>query len=156
MFLSATAYAQSSEPLCQFWNAHKTPSVAYQPGVDVHGKSVAPADINAPSLLPSRVTFPVSVDMAKAFNIPAPEGMKPEAGMGMIDAYTDGRIMYNGKDLSAQAQTACAGEEKKPAPHEEKEKPEPPKAEPPKAEPAAAPPAPQSADAPDIIWGEGH
>ena len=153
LFFSFPARAQSpSEPLCQFWLAHKPSAggAAYQPGIDVHGYPVVPADINAqmPSLLPSRITFPLTIDMAKQMNIPVPEGAKLDADMGKIDVYTDGRILYNGQDMSASAQVLCA---EKPVKVETTESVAP--AEPPK--PVPVNPVPVNDDK-DLIWGEGH
>lgn len=144
IFFPAPAYAQSSEPLCQFWSMHKpSTDAAYKPGVDVHGKPVVPADINVqmPSLPPSRITFPITVDMARQFNIPVPEGTKMDTDMGMIDVYTDGKILYNGQDMSAQAAALCA---EKPAAAEVKQ-----------TEPEPLKTKPIEEDK-DVIWGEGH
>ena len=154
LFFSFPACAQpASEPLCQFWLAHKpTAGVAYQPGVDVHGNPVVPADMNAqlPSLPPSRITFPMTIDMARQMNIPVPEGTKMDANMGMIDVYTDGKMLYNGQDISASAQVLCAV---KPTKAEATESAPPAEAPKPVQVPVNAPPV---SDDKDVIWGEGH
>lgn len=152
LFFCAPAYAQGDAALCQFWkhiNSSSSVSAAYQPGVDVHGKPVVPADINAPSssFLPSRITFPVNVDLAQAFALPLPAGTQMDANMGMIEVYTNGKVLYNGQDMTAQTQAFCAGD---PAPQAA--------AQPEKKEPevsASPPPAEKKADE-DVIWGEGH
>lgn len=159
LFTAAPAQAQETSALCQFWTAHKASSAAYQPGVDVHGNPVVPADINAasPALMPSRVTFPLTIDMAQAFNIPVPPGTKMEAGFGMIEAFTDGRVLFNGQDLSAQAQVVCAGGGAAtvsaiPVPS--------PQPQPSQGAPAVQPPEPLKPAAKenndDIIWGGGY
>lgn len=152
-FFCGPAAAQGDAALCQFWkhiNSPSSVSAAYQPGVDVHGNPVAPADINAPSssFLPSRITFPVNVDLAQGLNIPMPAGTQMDANMGMIEVYTNGKVLYNGQDLSAQTQAFCAGDPAPPPPPQAavKEEPEP---------PVAPPPAEKKADE-DVIWGEGH
>lgn len=40
--------------------------VTYKPGVDVHGKAVAPADLNGgyASMVPDEITIPISIDLA--------------------------------------------------------------------------------------------
>ncbi|MBI4031438.1 MAG: hypothetical protein HY370_07145 [Proteobacteria bacterium] len=143
-FFCTPAYAQGDAALCQFWkHINAAPPAAYQPGVDVRGNPVAPADINASSssFLPSRITFPVNVDLAQALNLPLPAGTQFDANMGMIEVYTDGRVLYNGQDMSAQTQAFCAGD---PVPQAAKKEPETLVGQPEK-----------KADE-DIIWGEGH
>ena len=140
----ATAHAQDNAALCAFWNTHKSAPAAYQPGVDVRGIPVTPADINAPmpSMIPSRISFPLTVELAKAFHIPVPGGTKMDADMGIIDVYTDGRVLYNGQDMSLQAQAFCTGQ---PVPE---------------LKPATTPQgdvqAEQKMSDEEIIWGEGH
>src|ERR1700722_12974792 len=58
--------------VCQALVKH-TPSadVAYQPGVDVHGNSVAPADLpGQPQIqLPSKIDIPLTISLAKILNL---------------------------------------------------------------------------------------
>jgi len=157
-FFCAPAYAQGDAALCQFWkhiNSSPSVSAAYQPGVDVHGKPVVPADINAPSssFLPSRITFPVNVDLAQAFGLPLPAGTQFDANMGMVEVYTDGRVLYNGQDLTAQTQAFCAGDPAPPVAQAAKQ--EPVVLAPPPEKKTPPPPAEKKADE-DVIWGEGH
>jgi len=153
LFFSVPAYGQTDELLCQFWALHKGPSsAAYQPGVDVHGNPVVPADLNAqmPDLPPSRITFPITIDMAEQLNIPVPQGTTLDTNMGMVEVYTDGRILYKGQDMSTQAQSLCAKhKEAPPAPEVVKSMAAP------ALIPASTPPPSQEIDK-DIIWGEGH
>lgn len=149
---ASPARAEDDSALCRFWNTHRpSADVAYRPDADVHGNPVVPADIDAPmpSLLPSRVTFPLTVDMAQAFNIPVPPGTEMDADFGMIEVYTDGKVLFNGQDISAQAQVACTGKAAGLPVPQQAESP-----------PAAQPPEPLKPGAKenndDIIWGEGH
>lgn len=77
------------------------PDVAYKPGVDVRGRTVAPADINgAPQIkVPEVITFDASVDLRR-FGIPVSSPLfQPNVGIGRIDVLQDGRVFFNGQRL---------------------------------------------------------
>ena len=135
----AVAHAQDNAALCAFRAAHKAPSAAYQPGVDVHGNPVVPADLNAPlpGYVPDKINIPVTIDMAQQLHMPLPSGTKLEADAGMIEIYMTGKVMYNGQDITEQTQALCAGQ---PVPDAKKE-----------PELLASPKKDE-----EIIWGEGH
>lgn len=98
--------------------------VAYQPGVDVNGNPVVEADLNpSPVKVPEKVTFDITVDMAKYLGITAPAGLEGQAKMGTV-AYEDGVLTFNGEPMEGPAVAAlreiCDG--KKPEKAEEKTK----------------------------------
>ena len=83
---------------------------AYQPGVDVHGKPVVPVDLNAgqPSaLVPQTVVVPLSVDLAQRLQGHTVEGLQLEAPLGMLEIHPNGRVVYNGQDLTPQVYPLC-------------------------------------------------
>ena len=86
-----------------------TPSsdVAYQPGVDVNGNPVAPADINAaPQIMNSTYTeVPLNIDLAKKLHLAQPAVM--ESNFGNLKVYNDGRVLYNGQDITSNTNTLC-------------------------------------------------
>lgn len=95
---SARAEGQGTDILC------KTVSAAYRPGVDVHGNPVVPADLSPPlKALPDVIKIPVTLDLA---GDGAGVELKPET-LGMAEIYSDGRVVYNGQDISAQAADLC-------------------------------------------------
>lgn len=99
--------------LCRQTYVH-TPdaNVAYQPGVDVNGNAVAPADLNAaPNMVPDYISVPLTIDLAQRLNYPLPAGTEMKGALGNLSLYKDGRVMFNGQDLSPQAQALCAGKE---------------------------------------------
>lgn len=99
---------ESIEPVCQILEKHTpTSDVAYQAGVDVYGRSVVPADLNAaPSILPEIIKIPLTLDMAKRMNFLV-QGLDMEAPLGMLEIHPDGRVRYNDQDWSAPVMTLC-------------------------------------------------
>jgi hypothetical protein len=86
------------------------PDVAYQPGVDVHGREVVPADLNgAPRIqLPEMILIPIEVDLLERFGIPAnPALFDADAHVGEV-AYRDGRFTFNGQPLQDEAAAELA------------------------------------------------
>lgn len=95
----------------------RTPSadVAYQSGVDVDGNPVTPADVSAPtastaSMVPDYVSVPLTIDLAKRLNYQLPAGAEMNSVLGNLSIYKDGRVQFNGQDLSPQVTALCAGE----------------------------------------------
>lgn len=109
--LTAQAYAQdTSSALCRILADHESAKgVAYQSGVDVHGKPVVPADYNngGQSMVPDVVKIPLTVDLAKRLNGPLPAGTQLEAVTGNLEIRKDGSVTYNGQDMTQQANILC-------------------------------------------------
>lgn len=88
------------------------PGVEYQPGVDVEGNAVAPADLGGqPQIkIPDTIHIPITVDIAKRFGIPTTADLfKPEAYIGSAQvSLKDGRAWFNGQPLSSEEQHALA------------------------------------------------
>ncbi len=86
-----------------------TPSsdVAYQGGVDVNGNAVAPADVNsAPQIISSTYTeVPLNIDLAKKLSLAQPAVM--ESNFGNLKVYNDGRVLYNGQDITGNVNSLC-------------------------------------------------
>ncbi len=86
------------------------PDVAYEPGVDVYGREVAPADLDgAPRIeLPETILIDIEIDLQARFGIPAnPTLYDPDAEVGEV-AYRDGRFTFNGQPLQDEAQAELA------------------------------------------------
>ena len=83
--------------------------VTYQPGVDVHGNAVAPADINGGSAfqLPEIIKIPLSVDLAQRFGLPDFTDGELSAPLGILEITKDGQVLQDGRDLTAQAKVIC-------------------------------------------------
>ena len=89
--------------------------VAYQPGVDVHGDPVAPADLPGapPMKLPETINIPLTVSLAKIINLNTSQypynqlGPGTEAQLGMLEVQGD-KVSFNGQPLSDTQQDNLA------------------------------------------------
>ncbi len=102
--------------MCQPAVTH-TPSADtnYQPGVDVNGNPVAPADGGA-QFQATQTTYieaPLNIDLANRLGLSRPA--EANANLGNLKIYNDGRVIYNGQDISQQAQALCSGSSNAPA-----------------------------------------
>ena len=96
-------------PECRLLSAHVSrPDVAYQAGVDVRGKPVVPANLNAaPILAPKVVLAPLSLqlhDRLMAMNVQAVDATAP---IGFLEIHDNGRVVYDGHDLTPQVYALC-------------------------------------------------
>ena len=162
MAMAAPAWAQSRETLCGLLPVQERFAGAdYVPGVDVNGKPVVPADVGAqaPGLI-DVIKIPVTIDLVQQLGQQLPAGTEMNAPVAMVEILRDGRVVYNGQDLTPQAYALCgkhlpdieaaAGEPQKVTPPAATPAP---KAE---AEPAPVAPAQEQEPEDDIIWGEGY
>lgn len=79
----------------------------YQPGVDVYGRAVAPATLNAQTIeVPDIIKVPLSINLAERLDSLV-EGLDLEAPLGMLEIGQDGSVRYNGEDWSAPVATLC-------------------------------------------------
>ena len=102
--------------VCQMLVKH-TPDadVAYQPGVDVNGNAVAPADLpDQPKMeLPSVIKIPVTVSLANTIHLDTTKnpwkklGSGTEATLGTITLEGD-KAYFNGEPLSDEQQDNLA------------------------------------------------
>ncbi len=86
------------------------PDVAYQPGVDIYGREVVPADLGgAPRIeLPETILIDIEVDLFERFGIPAnPALYEADAEVGAV-LYQDGRFTFNGQPLQDEAEAELA------------------------------------------------
>lgn len=84
---------------------HPAPDVAYQPGADVNGSPVAPADLDGgiQVAVPETIYIPIEVDLFDRFGIPAnPALFEADAQVGEV-TYRDGRATFNGQPLQDEA-----------------------------------------------------
>ena len=95
---------------CSRLTAHvPSADATYQPGVDVRGRAVAPADLpGTPQIvMPEEITIAITVDLQARFGIPVTSNLyKPEASIGTVVVRPDGRASFNGQPLTSQEQSA--------------------------------------------------
>jgi hypothetical protein len=97
---------------CSRLVAHRPdPGVAYQPGVDVHGQPVAPADLEESRIvLPDTIFIVITVDIEERFGIPPDSVLyEPEAHIGVVEfSFEDGSVTFNGVPLTDPEEAALA------------------------------------------------
>ncbi len=109
MVFATPAWADDLPPECRMLPEHKAQAdVAYQPGVDVNGKHVVPADINAaPIAAPEKVVMPLTIEMAQLLQNNNVQGLNLESTLGFIEIEQNGRVLYDGKDITSQVYVLC-------------------------------------------------
>jgi hypothetical protein len=91
---------------------------AYKPGVDAQGKAVVSADVSGPVPVPAlkqTLRIPLDIDLAQRLNEVMPDGAKLEANMGLVEVAPDGKVIINGKDMTAPTTAMCNNIEKQKA-----------------------------------------
>ncbi len=81
--------------------------VAYEPGVDVHGNAVAPADLGAPEItIPDEITIDVTALVYELLQTTPPPGLEDtQIDLGKV-VFRDGQLTYNGQPLGEVADSA--------------------------------------------------
>ena len=96
---------------CRALVAHQpAPDVAYQPGVDIRGRPVAPADLPGGLTVAPPTTFiiPIEIDLVERFGVLPPDrGFEADALVGTV-LYDDGRLFFNDQPLVDPVQAAIA------------------------------------------------
>ena len=91
------------------------PTVAYQPGVDLHGKPITPADLpGQPQIkMPDKINIPLTINLAQALNLNTSTypynqlGTGTEATLGTISVEGN-NVSFNGQPLSDAQQEKLA------------------------------------------------
>lgn len=114
LLVTMSAHAQTREPTiridpaaCQWVTRHHpSADVEYKPGVDVHGKKVAPADLPGSGGidLPEDIHIAITVNTAKRFGIPENDLYKGEAYIGTVTVRGN-EVLFNGKPVQPEAET---------------------------------------------------
>lgn len=113
--LGSAAHAQDPTDsrlttFCNQYSINHSPntSAEYQPGIDAEGKTVTPADIGSSpdtDLYPLRI--PLEMNIFERFNLDIAEDFITDASIVDIMVYEDGRVTYNGQDISSEIKTFC-------------------------------------------------
>ena len=107
--------AEDIHTLCRKIANHKPkPGVHYQPGVDVKGNAVAPADLNSNFNFKAKpIVIPIKIDLLERFEIDLPQGFELEPEVANFTIHPDGRVEYNGEEVTQRAGLVCAQERAK-------------------------------------------
>jgi hypothetical protein len=87
------------------------PGFDYQPGVDVYGAPVAPADVDEQDIiLPDVIPISISADLVDQFALPPDSPLlNVDAGIGLVEfQLSSGRLYFNGVELSETDEQALA------------------------------------------------
>lgn len=57
--------------------------------------------------IPDPILMPVTIDMAERYDLNLPKGANVETYVGMMEIYKDGRILYEGIDISGNIEDVC-------------------------------------------------
>lgn len=110
LFFPFQAMAQDiviEEEYCQYLTEYEQPvGVEYQPGVDVDGNAVVPADIQATQITPPAVIeFNIAVDVAEYIGLPTQPGIETISNMGTIQV-ANNQLYFNGEPLKPDSEKA--------------------------------------------------
>lgn len=87
----------------------------YVPGVDVHGRKVADASVDGEGAKPLAypLEIPVTQDVLRFLDMEdhIVEDPKAETELAVFKVFEDGRVEYNGQDLSSKVSFKCVEEE---------------------------------------------
>ena len=110
-------YLTISEADCSRLAKHyPADDVTYQPGRDVRGKPVAPADLPSeegggnPLIMPEAVVIPIEVDLFDRYGIPANNAnFKGDVFIGeVVVDVASGRAIFNGQPLQSDDEAELA------------------------------------------------
>ena len=104
--VSAFAQDTSLEMLCKTLPEYKqADGVEHVPGAE----DVVPADINPlKAATPDVINIPIDVMLAQRFTaVKIPNDLELQPTVGMVSVHMDGRVDYNGQDISGQAYSLC-------------------------------------------------
>lgn len=91
---------------CRYATRHQPAAdVEYRPGVDVHGKPVAPADLpdDGGIQLPDSIDIAITADIARRLGVPANPLYRGEAQIGTVTLQGD-KVLFNGRPLQSGAE----------------------------------------------------
>ena len=83
------------------------PGADYQPGVDVNGNAVAPADLPSTPSVPTVDNFPIEIDQQLANRFHLPPGATSKTILGYVTV-RDNQAYFNGQPLNADQTSALA------------------------------------------------
>ena len=59
------------------------------------------------AFVPDPILIPLTIDMAKRYSLNITSGLNVETFAGMLEIYKDGRILYDGIDISGDISGVC-------------------------------------------------
>ena len=109
--VAAQTVAVTDADCAKIVNYTTPPGVAYQPGVDVYGRKVAPADLPSSSSQPQIGSGPITIDITAdlhKYGVPANSPLLlPGAHLGQVTV-DNNRVYFNGQPLGDSEEHAIA------------------------------------------------
>lgn len=93
--------------------------VHYKPGVDVHGNKVVPADFGTEYPLAFPMLIPLEINLLERFDLDVPIGIISDPYVAGVQIFEDGRITYNGAEITNKVDAFCVDKELPPEQKEE-------------------------------------
>jgi len=89
---------------------HDTAGAAYQPGVDVRGRPVAPADLGGGSgvRLHETIIIEIGIDLAEKYGLGAAGKYTGEGRVGTVAVSPEGHVSFNGTRIDRGESAALA------------------------------------------------
>jgi hypothetical protein len=114
VLLPSQGFAQDNLPAaCKLLSEHN--DVAYQPGVDVDGNAVVPADLNTNFMggVLNIIKVPLEFDLAQRIAGLNINGVRQglvdnSSSLGVLEFHQTGKVMYNGQDITRPMMNLCA------------------------------------------------
>lgn len=108
-FVSTANAADALDTICATIGGDQVQSADYTPGIDAYGNAVASADLPQAGgvQLPEAIEIPMTVDMAQMLGVYLPSGADLPASFGTFAVFTDGKVTYQGRDLTDNAKAVC-------------------------------------------------
>jgi len=112
IMISSASRAEEADKItfCNVLPAYQQASgVEYVPGVDIKGQVVASADVAGAAPLRSfdTIEIPVEADLVQRFGLNVPAGIELKPYVALISIHKDGRVDYNGQDITQKAHDMC-------------------------------------------------
>jgi hypothetical protein len=83
--------------------------IEYVPGIDAKGNFIVAPDIGVDmSSNDFPMYIPIEIDLLERFNLDVPLGIIADAEVAGIQIYADGKVTYNGHDISGNVQSFCS------------------------------------------------
>ena len=105
--------ANSRKDCSRLVNHHPAPDVTYQPGVDVHGRPVVPADLGGGQQiqLPDVIYIPIEVLVQDKYGIPANSVLYDATALVGVVSVRGNRVYFEDQELTdpeiAALEQAC-------------------------------------------------
>lgn len=101
--------------LCTQTIKHNPKDAAYTEGVDVHGNPIVPADIqkDALEMYYYPLEIPLELDIIERFDLDVPVGIIANPEVAGIRIFKDGKVQYNGQDVTDDVLVFCQEEVEK-------------------------------------------